>query len=151
MVLGVDDSLLAVQTLGGPIPRACCWRRPLGLPDRARQSTGRAARSGLREGDRILEIDGRAISPPQLKTLAALVDGTSPAYIVVWRAGHRIGHLPGMNELTSLGVILLFALFAGHLVKFARVPEITGYLWDRRRPVRHGMAVARQPGLVERV
>jgi len=33
-----------------------------------------------------------------------------------------------MNELMSLGVILLFALFAGHLVKFARVPEITGYI-----------------------
>ncbi|MEO8452843.1 MAG: cation:proton antiporter, partial [Gemmatimonadota bacterium] len=33
-----------------------------------------------------------------------------------------------MNELTSLGVILLFALLAGHLVKFARIPEVTGYL-----------------------
>ena len=33
-----------------------------------------------------------------------------------------------MNELASLGVILLFALFAGHLVKFARIPEVTGYI-----------------------
>lgn len=33
-----------------------------------------------------------------------------------------------MNELASLGVILLFALLIGHLVKFARVPEVTGYL-----------------------
>lgn len=33
-----------------------------------------------------------------------------------------------MNELTSLGLILLFALLIGHLVKFARVPEVTGYL-----------------------
>lgn len=33
-----------------------------------------------------------------------------------------------MNELASLGVILLFALLVGHLVKFARVPEVTGYL-----------------------
>lgn len=33
-----------------------------------------------------------------------------------------------MNELASLGLILLFALFAGHLVKFLRVPEVTGYI-----------------------
>jgi Kef-type K+ transport system membrane component KefB len=33
-----------------------------------------------------------------------------------------------MNELTSLGIILLFALLAGHLVKVIRVPEVTGYL-----------------------
>ncbi|HKP14735.1 MAG TPA: cation:proton antiporter [Gemmatimonadaceae bacterium] len=33
-----------------------------------------------------------------------------------------------MNELTSLGLILLFALLVGHLVKIARVPEVTGYL-----------------------
>ena len=33
-----------------------------------------------------------------------------------------------MNELASLGLILLFALLVGHLVKFARIPEVTGYL-----------------------
>lgn len=33
-----------------------------------------------------------------------------------------------MNELTSLGLILLLALLAGHLVKFIRVPEVTGYI-----------------------
>lgn len=33
-----------------------------------------------------------------------------------------------MNALTSLGLILLFALLIGHLVKFARIPEVTGYL-----------------------
>lgn len=33
-----------------------------------------------------------------------------------------------MNELASLGVILVFALLAGHLVKFVRVPEVTGYI-----------------------
>lgn len=33
-----------------------------------------------------------------------------------------------MNELTSLGFILLFALLIGHLVKFVRVPEVTGYI-----------------------
>ena len=33
-----------------------------------------------------------------------------------------------MNELSSLGVILLFALLAGHLVKRLNVPEVTGYL-----------------------
>lgn len=33
-----------------------------------------------------------------------------------------------MSELTSLGVILLFALLVGHAVKFARIPEVTGYL-----------------------
>ena len=33
-----------------------------------------------------------------------------------------------MNELASLGVILLLALLAGHLVKFLRVPEVTGYI-----------------------
>ncbi|MEO7997192.1 MAG: cation:proton antiporter [Gemmatimonadaceae bacterium] len=33
-----------------------------------------------------------------------------------------------MNELTSLGVILLFALLVGHLVKFVKIPEVTGYL-----------------------
>ena len=33
-----------------------------------------------------------------------------------------------MNELASVGLILLFALLAGHLVKFARVPEVTGYI-----------------------
>ncbi|MEO8077234.1 MAG: cation:proton antiporter [Acidobacteriota bacterium] len=33
-----------------------------------------------------------------------------------------------MNELTSLGLILLIALLAGHLVRVFRVPEVTGYL-----------------------
>jgi Kef-type K+ transport system membrane component KefB len=33
-----------------------------------------------------------------------------------------------MNELSSLGLILLLALGAGHLVKFARIPEVSGYL-----------------------
>lgn len=33
-----------------------------------------------------------------------------------------------MNELASLGIILFFALLAGHLVKFIRVPEVTGYI-----------------------
>ena len=33
-----------------------------------------------------------------------------------------------MNELASLGLILLFALFAGHIVKLLRVPEVTGYI-----------------------
>ncbi|MES1262332.1 MAG: cation:proton antiporter [Acidobacteriota bacterium] len=33
-----------------------------------------------------------------------------------------------MNELASLGIILLFALLAGHLVKYVRVPEVTGYI-----------------------
>ena len=33
-----------------------------------------------------------------------------------------------MDELTSLGLILLLALLAGHLVKVLRVPEVTGYL-----------------------
>jgi len=33
-----------------------------------------------------------------------------------------------MSELTSLGLILLFALLVGHLVKLARIPEVTGYL-----------------------
>ena len=36
---------------------------------------------------------------------------------------------PHMDELTSLGVILLLALLAGHLVKIIRVPEVTGYLF----------------------
>jgi Kef-type K+ transport system membrane component KefB len=33
-----------------------------------------------------------------------------------------------MNEIGSLGVILLLALAAGHLVKMLRVPEVTGYI-----------------------
>lgn len=33
-----------------------------------------------------------------------------------------------MNQLASLGLILLISLLAGHLVKFARVPEVTGYI-----------------------
>src|SRR5918992_744064 len=33
-----------------------------------------------------------------------------------------------MNELASLGVILLLALLAGHVVKYLRVPEVTGYI-----------------------
>lgn len=33
-----------------------------------------------------------------------------------------------MTELISLGLILLVALLAGHLVKLVRVPEVTGYL-----------------------
>lgn len=33
-----------------------------------------------------------------------------------------------MNELTSLGLILLLALAAGHLVKVLRIPEVTGYI-----------------------
>jgi Kef-type K+ transport system membrane component KefB len=33
-----------------------------------------------------------------------------------------------MSELTSLGLILLFALLVGHVVKLVKVPEVTGYL-----------------------
>jgi Kef-type K+ transport system membrane component KefB len=33
-----------------------------------------------------------------------------------------------VNELTSIGLILLFALLAGHLVKVLRIPEVTGYI-----------------------
>ncbi len=33
-----------------------------------------------------------------------------------------------MNELLSLGLILLLALLAGHLAKALRVPEVTGYI-----------------------
>lgn len=33
-----------------------------------------------------------------------------------------------MDQLTSLGLILLLALLAGHLVRFIRVPEVTGYI-----------------------
>jgi len=33
-----------------------------------------------------------------------------------------------MNELSSLGLILLLALAAGHLVKFLRIPEVSGYI-----------------------
>lgn len=33
-----------------------------------------------------------------------------------------------MNELSSLGLILLLALLAGHLVQFLRIPEVTGYI-----------------------
>lgn len=33
-----------------------------------------------------------------------------------------------MNELFSLGLILLLALLAGHLVKFLRIPEVSGYI-----------------------
>lgn len=33
-----------------------------------------------------------------------------------------------MNELSSLGLILLLALLSGHLVRFLRVPEVTGYI-----------------------
>ena len=33
-----------------------------------------------------------------------------------------------MNQLTSLGLILLVSLLAGHLVKFAKIPEVTGYI-----------------------
>ncbi|MDH4066166.1 MAG: cation:proton antiporter [Acidobacteriota bacterium] len=33
-----------------------------------------------------------------------------------------------MNELVSIGLILLLALLAGHLVKVLRIPEVTGYI-----------------------
>ena len=33
-----------------------------------------------------------------------------------------------MNELSSLGLILLLALLAGNLVKVVRIPEVTGYI-----------------------
>ncbi len=33
-----------------------------------------------------------------------------------------------MNELASLGLILLLALVAGHAVRLVRVPEVTGYI-----------------------
>lgn len=33
-----------------------------------------------------------------------------------------------VNSLAALGVILLLALLAGHVVKFLRVPEVTGYI-----------------------
>ena len=33
-----------------------------------------------------------------------------------------------MDELTSLGLILLLALLAGHLVRYVRIPEVTGYI-----------------------
>ena len=34
-----------------------------------------------------------------------------------------------MNEIFSVGVILLVALAAGHLVQYVRLPEVTGYLF----------------------
>jgi Kef-type K+ transport system membrane component KefB len=33
-----------------------------------------------------------------------------------------------MNELAALGVILLLALLAGHVAKYLRIPEVTGYI-----------------------
>lgn len=33
-----------------------------------------------------------------------------------------------MNEILSVGLILMFALLAGHLAQLIRVPEVTGYL-----------------------
>ena len=33
-----------------------------------------------------------------------------------------------MNEILSVGLILIAALFAGHLAQTFRVPEVTGYL-----------------------
>ncbi len=33
-----------------------------------------------------------------------------------------------MNELSSVALILLLSLMAGHLVKFLRIPEVTGYI-----------------------
>lgn len=33
-----------------------------------------------------------------------------------------------MNELSSLGLILLLALVSGHLVRVLRIPEVTGYI-----------------------
>jgi Kef-type K+ transport system membrane component KefB len=33
-----------------------------------------------------------------------------------------------VNELTSIGLILLLALLAGHLVKVLRIPSVTGYI-----------------------
>jgi Kef-type K+ transport system membrane component KefB len=33
-----------------------------------------------------------------------------------------------MNEILSVGLILMFALMAGHLAQLVRVPEVTGYL-----------------------
>jgi Kef-type K+ transport system membrane component KefB len=33
-----------------------------------------------------------------------------------------------MNEILSVGLILMAALVAGHLAQLARVPEVTGYL-----------------------
>ena len=33
-----------------------------------------------------------------------------------------------MNEISSLGLILLLALLAGHLVRVLRIPEVTGYI-----------------------
>ena len=33
-----------------------------------------------------------------------------------------------MNEILSVGLILVFALFAGHAAQLVRIPEVTGYL-----------------------
>ncbi|MGH9373200.1 MAG: hypothetical protein ACRD15_16890 [Vicinamibacterales bacterium] len=33
-----------------------------------------------------------------------------------------------MNEILSVGLILVSALIAGHLAQLVRVPEVTGYL-----------------------
>ena len=33
-----------------------------------------------------------------------------------------------MNQLSSIALILLLSLLAGHLVKFLRIPEVTGYI-----------------------
>jgi Kef-type K+ transport system membrane component KefB len=38
------------------------------------------------------------------------------------------GGTAAVNELASVGLILLLALLAGHLVKIVRVPEVTGYI-----------------------
>ena len=52
-----------------------------------------------------------------------------------------------MNELTSLGLILLLALLAGHLVKVVQVPEVTGYILagGRARPVCARVGIGREP------
>lgn len=33
-----------------------------------------------------------------------------------------------MNELASLGLILIMALLIGHIAKFLRIPEVTGFI-----------------------
>ena len=87
-----------------------------------------AAKAGIKSGDRVLLVNGHPATD-------AIVQRTRP----VSRRGSRLCHCSTagapftgggatMNQLSSIALILLLSLLAGHLVKLLRIPEVTGYI-----------------------
>ena len=92
----------------------------------------RLKKAGVRPGDRVIALNGQPIRADS--DLEPLLGGGEIQLSIdrPRKVRPRTLKVPGrgaeMNELASLGFILLFALFAGHVGKLLRIPEVTGYI-----------------------